>query len=792
MTTKKKPKLLFFQRRYEPNVPEFIQIQIREHIKCLAYFFDTVVINKDCDYQQVYDAHQPDLALFESGPNLENCHRLNIKNVKNFDAIPKLGLFNADAWDATRAGMISEMDHLGIEHFFSISITASEHMPNLAENLYSWPNFINPEVYKNYGLTKTIPVLISGAQSTLYPWRNKVNKLISKHYPHLFCPHPGYYRSHNTARMMFGEKYAQTINASWFAPSCGTIAKEFVRKHLEIPACKTCLITEKTPGLEAAGFVDMVNCVFADEHDVLDKLDDLFQDTEKRDQIIKAGFDLVHSRHAYKQRNQILAWHQLNQRLKPGQAIIQPNPFEAPVLTENKPDNPAYIISKGLHLSLLYEGDKNFQAGNYSQAEMDYMKCLNYTRMLPEAKLRLAICNLYQGHPKNALAWIKEPIQHTLAGYKSKDPDPVEWSWYIITLMATGNLSSAAEQALEFPNLRHVMLDHTRMLVDCLKNNLQPDPFHLVEGNNNRKSIHVIEPLNLDDWILEICKILSACKQDDLADRSAALFIKKKVSAINCLPINKKKRPISNKKNTSQFALINITSTIFNFLLAKTCKKAIVLFKFSQKWHHIIRRLEDIIFYTGDIAERKFGYFLPYHISTARKDDLYQLIEELAKNQDISKILVIGYHAKELTVQALLTGVGNNQNKKIIYTQPSYTEYSQIGNDIDVASAEKIDNFNQKLDKFKYKTINDITSDNNPYYFDLILINQINLNGSDELINLSKDESVVARHIIINNLISPYNHKIKNKFLEDKRYLLTQYNPEHRKGYAIFELISKQ
>src|SRR5947209_18865624 len=62
-----KPKLLFFQLRYSSRLPPFLLIHKREHVACLSHFFDVTVIDQDCDFQQVCDQHQPDLALFERG-----------------------------------------------------------------------------------------------------------------------------------------------------------------------------------------------------------------------------------------------------------------------------------------------------------------------------------------------------------------------------------------------------------------------------------------------------------------------------------------------------------------------------------------------------------------------------------------------------------------------------------------------------------------------------------------------------------------------------------------------------
>src|SRR5262249_10141164 len=145
-------------------------------------------------------------------------------------------------------------------------------------------------------------------------------------FPALHSPHFGWSSKKgkpSATGFLEGEKYAQLINSAWVAPTCGTIANEVVRKHFEIPACNTCLITQRTAALEAAGFVDMVNCVFADETDVLDKLEWLFERPDELARITSAGKQLVDSQHTMQQRDQVFQWFTLHKKLKPGEKIVQ-------------------------------------------------------------------------------------------------------------------------------------------------------------------------------------------------------------------------------------------------------------------------------------------------------------------------------------------------------------------------------------------------------------------------------------------------------------------------------------
>jgi hypothetical protein len=547
-----KPRLVFFQWNHS-GLPMFLQLHMQLHVKCLSEFFDVTLINKDCDYQQICDIYQPDITLFESGYRTTISKKIIIKNTTAYPEIPKLGLHNGDAWCDCRVGFISDMEHWGIETFFTIGTTMAEHTPELAENLFVWPNFIDSEIYRDYRLHKIVPVLFNGNLNPLYPWRQKIYNIVSNCYPSLIFPHLGY--ESQSPIMFHGEQYARTINASWFVPACGTVAKEVVRKHFEIPGSKSCLITEKSPSLEAAGFVDMQNCVFADEKDVLDKLNYLFQNTHELEKIINAGYQLVQSRHTLKQRDQIFQWFILNKHLKSNQKIVQVNPFKPLNIVENSTGfKNTYIVSDSLHLKLLRQGDEKLWAGKYDEAEVLYLKCLNCIPWMSEPKLKLTICNLYKGNVENALDWIIKPIQYNLSSYKAVDPDPIEWAYLIISLICKGNLDQAIIRASQFPSVHHAELHRTRRVIYYLQHKQDKFPDQELQFIKPRYSIHKLPEVSFVDWINNVCCMLNACEQVSTAEILSKMVLKEES------PKKLKKRPNGIIKPLGKyFLLIRIT-----------------------------------------------------------------------------------------------------------------------------------------------------------------------------------------------------------------------------------------
>ena len=349
-----RPKLVFFQFRYDPRLPRFLLLQKDEHVRCLQQDFDVVVISEDCDYDAVCATLHPDLALFESGVPNPECHRLRIAGTRSHPRIPKLGLLHADAFCHGRAGFISDMHEWGIDTFFTIATAALDFNRGLEGRLFAWPNAIDPSIYRDYGAPKAVDVLFTGIMGALYPWRRRMLALLAPVYPSVVQRHNGY--GAGAAATKVGEAYARLINSARIAPSCGTAAHEVVRKHFEIPACMTCLVTEHTPTLDAAGFVDMVNCVFADEGTILDKIARLFAHPDELEAVTRAGHALVHERHTLRQRDQIYQWFSLQRAAGPGQVIDQPTAF-APLRLSTTSEARFPAADARPQLLLLAQGD---------------------------------------------------------------------------------------------------------------------------------------------------------------------------------------------------------------------------------------------------------------------------------------------------------------------------------------------------------------------------------------------------------------------------------------------------
>jgi hypothetical protein len=773
-----KPKLVFFQYRYDQKLPEFLLIHTRDHVRCLSEFFDVTVIHDDCDYQQICDQYEPDLALFESGVNHATCHRPKVTNTRACPSVPRVALHNADAFCNARTGFLSDMDHLGIDTFFGICTTAAEHTPEIADNLFSWPNCINPEIYRDYAGWKSIPVLFSGNTNPLYPWRHKILRLVSERYPSLICPHKGYDPGDPAAHVVFGERYARMINASMMAPACGTVAKEAVRKHFEIPACRSCLVTERSAALEAAGFVDMENCVFADDSDVLDKLRHLFAHQDELERITERGYQLVHARHTFRQRDQIFQWYSLQKNLQSHQAIVQSNPFGSlAVVDKSSGVKTAHVRGEGLHLVLLRQGDDLLRDGKYLDAENAYLKCMNYMRWMPEPRLRVALCKLYTGDPKAAHSWISEQIQFILGGYGAIDPDPVEWAYYILSLLCLGELEDAARSARQFSWLRHPELDRMRRVISLINGGRDAAP--LFDGKR-RRTIHRLPVRGWSEWLDEVCLMLRAAGQHGFADQL-------KGSA---------ERPAS---QAEMVRLDNVLTTRHDsceegrlISAAAELKDEDGVRSFERQFKKRPARLafNRLVARSLHRLEARFGYFLPYHLSEMKRDEFFGELQKLAKEQDIRRALLIGGDNIARSTEALLAGMSETEARPNVFRVDRLTRrfrrfekaFAGRVTSHGIQSSSPVE-FSRKVDD----TIKEIKEASDLDAWDAVLIDGSVVTTQHVISHELQRDLRRARLVVfdgINNIGIYANHQ---RLLADPDYALVAHNPGLRNGYAIFK-----
>jgi hypothetical protein len=491
-----KPRLLFV-RPDRLDLPPFIRQHLDEHVTCLGQFFDVVLAEGDGDLAEYCDRYEPDGIFVESGAYARRTRRWT--GLGAHPQIPRLGFVDADAYDVTRSVFLSDMDDWGIDAFVTISMTMAAHTPDIADRLYVWPNFADSSLYHTYPGEKTVPVLLTGSVRSNYPWRAAVSRALADAFEVRSLPHGGWFDPRQSAGMVSGEPYARQLSQSLIVPTCGTIAHEFVRKHAEIPASGACLVTERTRSLELAGFVDMENCVFADEDDVVDKVWYLLDNPDELARITANGQRLAHLRHDIRNRNQVRQWFDLTRGLGPGERIEQPDPF-GDLVVRGRPARPTPVtpvLGGSRDVVLLARAHDELAGGRPGIAKDTYRSVLAL-HYLPEAALGLARACLAQGQARRAEEWLWTAIRPTVVGHGATSPDPVEWAYLLRAVLCQGNLSRAFDLAGVYPALRHPELRRTWGVLSAIAG--RPIGAPDAEGTPRRGSVHDVRAEDERPW----------------------------------------------------------------------------------------------------------------------------------------------------------------------------------------------------------------------------------------------------------------------------------------------------
>jgi Glycosyl transferases group 1 len=747
--TSAKPRLAFF-RWPRKDLPAFIYLHLTQQLDCLSMFFDVILIQSNCDYGEVCDRYRPDLALFESGTYVG---RRRITNLKSCPHVPKIGFYNGDAYCCSRTAFLSDMDRWGIETYFTLSISLAEYLPDAADNLFVWPNFVDPAIYHDYGAPKAVPILFTGSQAAHYPWRNRIHATLAEHYPLLTCPHKGWFGARDTSRMLHGERYAQMINASWVAPTCGTIANELVRKHLEIPACKSCLLTEKTPALLAAGFADMENCIFADRSDVLDKLDYVFNTDGELERIASAGYELVQTRHTLYERDQILSWFALQSSLSNGQRIVQNDPFgPLMVVDRNAGVRSGHIVANGLDRVLLRRANEMLGRRDYKEAEVLFIRCLNY-HFVPEAMLGVALCSLYGGNADRALGLIESSIKKVFQGFGAADPDPIEWAFFVVCLLCQGKIKEAGRRACQFPTLHHPELERCRAIMSVLVPTYDARVHFGAGGRTCRPSVHRRPERDMQSWVHEIVLMLRASGQNELADRlsggarrDAARKSRRKETVAESI------RPLIPK-------LIHLKSP--GWLVGRVAK-----------WG-VTRRIAPWAARSSALlgASRR----VPVLRHLWKFDEFCRTVKVSASKESAQTALLIRGCEPSFCADAFAEGLRQNPCMPILFSA-SYVSDRHKWYAGGSASGGAMATYNTT------DVIHGIKQENALECFDLVFIDGPLPSDWQE-----SDQLTGAKLIYVNGTDNYLNSVLMRKLMLQREYTLIAHNPLHRAGYAIFQ-----
>lgn len=168
--------------------------------------------------------------------------------------------------------------------------------PECASRFRWLPFGVNPELIKDYGLEKDIKYSLMGLMDNKYPFRHAVLKKMNGIEGFTHFKHPGH-RTPQRPGLFVKEAYAAALNRSLISFTCGSVLQIPVAKFFEIPGCRSLMLAEPNPDIEELGFRDGLNYVACDRGNLLGKALHYASETEERQRLTDAGYDLIHENH---------------------------------------------------------------------------------------------------------------------------------------------------------------------------------------------------------------------------------------------------------------------------------------------------------------------------------------------------------------------------------------------------------------------------------------------------------------------------------------------------------------
>ncbi|MBA1336855.1 MAG: hypothetical protein HPY66_3291 [Firmicutes bacterium] len=182
--------------------------------------------------------------------------------------------------------------------------------PHYRSKFRWFPFSVNPDIYKDWGLTKTIDFLLMGqfyyadgnnppkrlSPKGRYSFREAVYNTLRGRQGFVFYPHPGH-KAAPRDNLVVEETYAQQLNRSKMFFTCGGEFKYPVAKFFEAPACKTLLLAKPNRDILELGFQDRVNFVACNEANFYEKAVFYLENDNIRNRITENGFEFIHKRH---------------------------------------------------------------------------------------------------------------------------------------------------------------------------------------------------------------------------------------------------------------------------------------------------------------------------------------------------------------------------------------------------------------------------------------------------------------------------------------------------------------
>jgi hypothetical protein len=513
-----RPKILCVRARPNPESSAVLNTVIDEWVHTLALHCDVEMIERDFDLVEVCERVKPDFLLFDA-VHWGRKHRLSIANIDAFPELPRALLLNSDPHDPMRPLTMEMLSSYGIDTIFCIGTEDVEQMNELRRfNCFILPKFIDPAVFREYGEARSIPVTIVSAHlfPTFYPWRAQATEEIQRVMPTLLYTHPGYANGAANPFEIRDESYARMLSRSRFCLADTTRLDYVVRKHLEIPAAGSVLVSPESEALADYGFVNMENCILGPAGpDLYARIMEVARDPARYEQIRSSGHALVHARYTRRSWTHILDWFECRRSLKPGEKVQQDGVFGAfravpdgeqvaAIANFEVRDNPMAARLRAAREALLNSGDLSAAADGLREV-------MTWIGHVAEPWFMMGVIALGVGERDNAREWLER--RGVLQGSKDASLglfDPCEIAWLLFVAYITADEDLLARMSECAKSVPHVSIRRMQWLIggagpvaDLSAAGLdKPRP-------GDRLSIHWLGDEDFDSWFGLIQKVLA-------------------------------------------------------------------------------------------------------------------------------------------------------------------------------------------------------------------------------------------------------------------------------------------
>lgn len=511
-------KILCVRARPNSDSAPVLNTVVDEWVHTLALHCDVEMIEQDFDLVEVYERLKPDFLLFDS-IHWGRRHRLDIANIDACPELPRAALLNCDPHDPMRPLMMDMLRSYGIGTIFCTGIEDLQQMNELRRfNCFVLPKFIDSDIFHDYDEAKSIPVTIMSAHlfPTFYPWRAQVTEEIQQILPTLLYTHPGYANGANNPFEIRDESYARMLSRSKFCVADTTRLDYVVRKHLEIPAAGSVLVSPPSEALTDYGFVDMENCILGPAGpDLYARIMAVAGDPKLYERIRSNGHALVHARYTRQAWTHILDWFACRRGLKPGERVQQDGVFGAFRAVPDDVDVPS-IANIAIHdnpmgVRLRAARDALLNDGNLAAAVEGLRDAMTWTGHTAEPWFMMGVIGFAIGDLDNAAGW----LSRRSAVQGKEDPtlgllDPCEIAWLLLFAYITADEDlfrqmSECAAATSHLSIRRVqwLIDGARPVADLATAGLD------TPRSDDCLSIHWLGDEDFDSWFGLIHKVLA-------------------------------------------------------------------------------------------------------------------------------------------------------------------------------------------------------------------------------------------------------------------------------------------